>query len=103
MVRGLEERVGIRLLHRNTRSVSLTQAGDRLFQRVRPALQELGVAIGQTSELRARPAGSFAFIASRTAADLCLRPLLRPFHDAYPDVVLDLTLDDEVVDIVAAL
>jgi len=54
MVRGLEERVGVRLLHRNTRSVSLTQAGDRLFQRVRPALQELGVAIGQTSELRAR-------------------------------------------------
>src|SRR5688500_19508250 len=57
MVRGLEERVGIRLLHRNTRSVSLTEAGDRLFQRVRPAVRELAAAIGQTSELRAHPAG----------------------------------------------
>ena len=101
MVRGLEERVGIRLLHRNTRSVSLTQAGDRLFQRVRPAFQELGVAIEQTSELCARPAGVVRIHCFRSAAELCLRSLLRPFHDAYPDVVLDLTLDDEVVDIVA--
>src|SRR5258707_15505401 len=54
MVRGLEQRVGVRLLHRNTRSVSLTEAGDRLFQRVRPAVQELTAAIGETSELRAR-------------------------------------------------
>jgi DNA-binding transcriptional LysR family regulator len=101
MVRGLEERVGIRLLHRNTRSVSLTEAGDRLFQRVRPALQELGIAIGQTSELRARPAGIVRIHCFRAAADLYLRPLLRPFNDAYPGVVLDLTLDDEVVNIVA--
>jgi DNA-binding transcriptional LysR family regulator len=101
LVRGLEERVGIRLLHRNTRHVSLTEAGDRLFQRVRPAVQELAAAIGQTSELRARPIGIVRIHCFRTAADLFLRPLLRPFHDAYPDVVLDITLDDEVVDIVA--
>jgi DNA-binding transcriptional LysR family regulator len=101
LVRGLEERVGIRLLHRNTRRVSLTEAGDQLFQRVRPAIQELAVAVGQTSELRARPAGIVRLHCFRAAADLFLRPLLRPFHDAYPDVVLDLTLDDEVVDIVA--
>src|SRR5882757_1628451 len=101
MVRALEERVGVRLLHRNTRNVSLTEAGDRLFQRVRPAVQELAAAIGQTSELRERPAGLLRIHCFRTAADLFLRPLLRPFHDAYPDVVLDITLDDEVVDIVA--
>jgi DNA-binding transcriptional LysR family regulator len=101
MVRGLEERVGIRLLHRTTRSVSLTQAGEQLLQRVRPALQEIGVAIEQTSELRARPAGVVRIHCFRSAADLCLRPLLRTFHEAYPDVVLDLTLDDEVVDVVA--
>ena len=64
MVRGLEERVGVRLLNRNTRSVSLTEAGDRLFKRVRPAVQELGAAIEQTSELRARPAGIVRFTAS---------------------------------------
>jgi DNA-binding transcriptional LysR family regulator len=101
LVRGLEERVGVRLLHRNTRRVSLTEAGDQLFQRVRPAVQELAAAIGQTSELRARPAGTVRIHCFRAAADLFLRPLLRPFHDAYPDVVLDITLDDEVVDIVA--
>ena len=101
MVRGLEERVGVRLFHRNTRSVSLTEAGDQLFQRVRPAVQELGAALGQTSELRARPAGSVRIHCFRSAADLYLTPLLRPFHDEYPDIVLDITLDDEVVDIVA--
>jgi DNA-binding transcriptional LysR family regulator len=101
LVRALEERVGVRLLHRNTRHVSLTEAGDRLFQRVRPAVQELAAAIGQTSELRDRPVGIVRIHCFRAAADLFLRPLLRPFHDAYPDVVLDITLDDEVVDIVA--
>ena len=101
LVRGLEERVGVRLLHRSTRRVSLTQAGDQLFQRIRPAIQELAAAIGQTSELRARPAGIVRIHCFRAAAELFVRPLLRSFHDAYPDVVLDITLDDEVVDIVA--
>lgn len=82
MVRGLEERVGVRLLHRNTRNVSLTDAGDRLFQRVMPAVQELGAAIGQTSKLSARPAGIVRIHCFRTAADLFLRPLLRPFYDS---------------------
>jgi DNA-binding transcriptional LysR family regulator len=102
MVRGLEERVGVRLMHRNTRNVSLTEAGDRLFQRVRPAVQELAAAIGQASELRERPAGLLRIHCFRTAADLFLRPLLRSFHDTYPEIVLDITLDDEVVDVVAS-
>ncbi|QSQ17458.1 LysR family transcriptional regulator [Myxococcus landrumensis] len=101
LVRGLEERIGVRLLHRNTRSVSLTEAGDQLFQRVRPAVQELAAAFVQTRERGARPVGIVRIHCFRTAAALFLRPLLRPFHDAYPDVVLDITLDDEVVDIVA--
>ena len=78
-----------------------TQAGDRLLQRVRPAVRELAAAIGQTSELRAHPAGVIRIRCFRLAADLLLRPVSRRFHDAYPDVVLDITLDDEVVDIVA--
>lgn len=101
MVRGLEERVGVRLLNRNTRNVSLTEAGEQLLKRVRPAVHELGAAIGQASELRGRPAGMVRIHCFRTAAPLFLRPLLPAFHDAYPDVVLDITLDDEVVDIVA--
>src|SRR3954469_3463859 len=56
LVRGLEERVGVRLLHRNTRSVSLTEAGEALLKRISPAVRELAAAIEQTSELRAHPA-----------------------------------------------
>jgi DNA-binding transcriptional LysR family regulator len=100
LVRSLEERVGVRLLHRNTRSVSLTEAGDRLFQRVKPAVEELGAALGQTSHLREQPVGLVRIHCFRTAADLYVRPILRSFHEIYPDVVLDITVDDEVVDVV---
>jgi len=81
MVRGLEERVGVRLLHRTTRSVSLTEAGDQLFQRVRPAVQELAAAIGQ---MRARPAGIVRIHCFRTPADLFLRPPYDPFMKRTP-------------------
>src|SRR6201990_35091 len=101
LVRSLEERVGVRLLHRNTRSVSLTEAGERLLQRVKPAVEELGAAVGQTSELREQPIGLVRIHCFRTAADLYVRPILKSFHEAYPDVVLDITVDDEVVDVIA--
>src|SRR5690242_9473794 len=57
LVRALEERVGVRLLHRTTRNVSLTEGGQQLFQRVKPAVEELGAALGQTSHLREQPTG----------------------------------------------
>ena len=101
MVRGLEEHVGVRLLNRTTRNVSLTEAGEQLFQRVRPAVQELAAAIGQTSQLREHPAGLVRIHCFRSVADIYLTAFLRPFHDMYPDIVLDITLDDEVVDVVA--
>lgn len=101
LVRSLEERVGVRLLHRSTRSVSLTEAGERLFQRVKPAVEELAAAIGQTSRLREQPAGVVRVHCFHTAADLLLRPILRTFHDTYPEVVLDIMVDDQVVDVVA--
>jgi DNA-binding transcriptional LysR family regulator len=79
-----------------------TVASDDTETRYRnPLVQELAAALGQTSELRARPAGIVRIHCFRTAADLFLMPLLRPFHEAYPDIVLDIMLDDEVVDIVA--
>src|SRR5262249_53966671 len=57
LIRGFEERVGIRLLNRTTRSVALTDAGENLFRRVRPAVAELGDAIGQVRRYRDRPSG----------------------------------------------
>ncbi len=101
MVRGLEERVGVRLLNRTTRSVALTEAGANLFHRVRPAVSELGEAIGQLRVYRERPAGAVRIRTFRSAAANYLEPMLASFARSYPDVVLDITIDDEVVDIVA--
>src|ERR1700761_7275698 len=81
LVRALEERVGVRLLHRNTRSVSLTEAGDQLLQRVRPAVEELGAALGQTSHLREQPVGPVRIHCFRSAAELYVRPILRSFSE----------------------
>lgn len=101
MVRGFEERVGVRLFNRTTRSVALTDAGENLFRRVRPAVSELGDAIGQVRRYRERPAGTVRVHAFRSAAETYIEPILPAFTQAYPDVVLDITLDDEVVDVVA--
>ncbi len=101
LVRGFEERVGVRLLNRTTRSVALTDAGENLFRRVRPAVSELGEAIGQVQRYRERPAGTVRIHAFRSAARRFIEPILPGFARTYPDVVLDITLDDEVVDIVA--
>jgi DNA-binding transcriptional LysR family regulator len=101
MVRGLEERVGVSLFNRTTRSVSLTEAGARLFERVKPAVDQLGEALGETSARRAHPAGTVRMHCFHSAAGLYLTPILRAFSDAFPEVVLDVTLDDTVVDIVA--
>lgn len=101
LVRGFEERVGVRLLNRTTRSVALTDAGENLFRRVRPAVSELGEAIGQVRRYRERPSGTVRLHAFRSAARRCIEPILAGFARDYPDVVLDITLDDTVVDFVA--
>jgi DNA-binding transcriptional LysR family regulator len=101
MVRGLEERVGVRLLNRTTRSVALTEAGQTLLARIQPAAAELGDAIGQTRRYADRPSGTVRIHSFRSAAQRYLEPLLGAFADELPDVVLDMTLDDETVDVVA--
>jgi DNA-binding transcriptional LysR family regulator len=100
-VRSFEERVGVRLLNRTTRSVALTDAGENLFRRARPAAAELGEAVGQVRQYQERPAGVVRVHAFRSAARTYVEPILPAFMRAYPHVVLDLTLDDEVVDVVA--
>lgn len=102
MVRGFEESVGIRLLNRTTRSVGLTEAGSNLFQRVRPAVSELSDAIRQTRRSVDRPAGTVRVHAFRSAAERYIEPMLADFVSTYPDVVLDITLDDEVIDFVSS-
>jgi DNA-binding transcriptional LysR family regulator len=100
-IRLLETRLGVRLLHRTTRQVSLTEAGERLFQRVRPAVEALGAALGDARQAQTRPAGTVRVHSFRFPATRFISPILKQFARDYPDIVLDITLDDEVVDIVA--
>lgn len=101
-IRELEERIGVRLLTRTTRSVAPTAAGELLLAHLRPALADIRGALDQISDLRDKPAGRVRLLVPRLAAMTVLAPKLGQFAREYPDVVLDVTADDSRVDIVAA-
>lgn len=101
-IRTLEERLGVRLLHRTTRSVALTEAGERLLNRVRPALSELDAAVADVGHFRDRPAGIVRVRCLRLAFRTHVEPVLAAFHEAYPEVTLDILVDDTIVDLVAS-
>jgi DNA-binding transcriptional LysR family regulator len=100
-LRSLEERLGVRLLNRTTRSVAPTEAGGRLYARLRPVLAELDEALTDVRSLRDRPSGLLRINATRVAAIDFLAPLIAPFLATHPDVVLDLVAEDRLVDVVA--
>lgn len=99
-IRTLEERLGVRLLNRTTRSVALTEAGERLLQQVHPALDELGNAIESITASRDTPAGILRLSVGSLAVGMVLDPLLPGFRAAYPDITLDIVVDDSMIDIV---
>jgi len=101
-LRRLEERVGVRLLARTTRSVTPTEAGEQLIAHLRPALGDIRGALDQIGRLRKRPAGRVRLLVPRFAAMSVLAPKLGRFASEFPDVVLDVTTGDSHVDIVAA-
>lgn len=100
-IRALEERLGVRLLNRTTRSVALTEAGERLLDQLRPVLAELDAAIEAINDFRDRPAGTLRLNVSSLAAEMVIAPLLVKFRAAYPAIVLDITVDDAPIDIVS--
>ena len=100
-MRGLEEELGVRLLARTTRSVSLTDAGERLLVRLKPALGEIGETLDELSGNRNKPAGRIRLLLPRLAVKAVLAPKLGQLHREYPDIVLDVTTDDSRRDIVA--
>lgn len=100
-IRSLEERLGVRLLHRTTRSVSLTEAGERLFDRIRPAFEELHGAVESISDFRDTPMGTLRLSVSTVPAQMILAPLLKDFLAAYPAIQLDITIDNANSDIVS--
>jgi len=100
-VRGLEDRLGLRLLTRTTRSVSLTEAGERLLQAVRPALDEIDTQVTALGELRDKPSGNIRITSSQHAADTILWPVIERLMAQYPDINVEVSVDMRLRDIVA--
>jgi DNA-binding transcriptional LysR family regulator len=94
-MRGIEERLGVRLLARTTRTVAPTEAGQRLLAQLKPALDGIEVALTEVGQLRDKPAGVVRLIAPPLAIVLALSPKLARFTRGYPDVVLDITTEDD--------
>jgi DNA-binding transcriptional LysR family regulator len=101
-VRRLEVRLGVRLLHRTTRSVAPTEAGARLLERLGPALSEVESALDVVNAFRDRPAGTLRLNVPVVAARLVLPSIVPHFLAAYPDIRLEVIADDSFVDVLAA-
>ncbi len=101
-VRRLEAAVGVRLLHRTTRTVAPTEAGARLLERLGPALAEIVSALDVVKSDRDRPAGTLRLNVPTVAARLVLPRIVPAFLAAYPGIRVDVTADDKLVDILAA-
>src|SRR6266478_2367097 len=100
-MRQLEERLGMRLLNRTTRSVSVTDAGLRLLERLRPAISEIGGALEDLNQERQRPVGRLRIYAIHLAASAVIAPIWKRFLSTYPDVHLELAVGEAPIDIVA--
>src|SRR5713101_2732559 len=100
-VRGLEARLGLRLLTRTTRSVSPTDAGERLLQTVGHRFEEIEAELESLSELRDKPAGTIRISAGEHAVNAILSPALMKFLPRYPDIKVEITVDHGLIDIVS--
>jgi DNA-binding transcriptional LysR family regulator len=100
-LRDMEERLGVRLMNRTTRSVALTEAGELLLARVGPAMLDVGDALDQVRGLRGVPSGRLRINAPPPAIDLVLAPMVAPFLQAHPQIDLEIVSDSSFVDIVA--
>jgi DNA-binding transcriptional LysR family regulator len=100
-LRGLEERLGLRLLTRTTRSVSPTEAGERLLQTVGPRLEEIEAELAALTELREKPAGTIRITTTEYAADTILWPKLAKLLTKYPDINVEFIIEQGLTDIAA--
>jgi DNA-binding transcriptional LysR family regulator len=101
VIRALEERLGAKLLHRTTRSVAPTEAGAVLLGRLLPAMEEMAQAVSEVGAFSDHPRGRLRLNLPRLAAEAIFVPRLEAFTRRYPDIVLDLAIDDHMADIVA--
>jgi DNA-binding transcriptional LysR family regulator len=100
-LRGLEERLGVRLLTRTTRSVIPTEAGERLLRAIGPRLDEIDAELEALTELRDKPAGNIRITATDHAAETVIMPALARLLPDYPDIHVEIVIDNGLIDIVA--
>ncbi|MEQ9925871.1 LysR family transcriptional regulator [Pectobacterium brasiliense] len=99
-IRGLEERLGVRLLTRTTRSVAPTEAGEKLAHSLGPHFADIESELVALGDMRERPAGNIRITAGEHAVDSILWPVLKPFLANYPDINVEITVDNTLADIV---
>jgi len=100
-IRQLESRIGARLLNRTTRSVAPSASGERLYQRIAPLFREMTAAVSEASEATGQVRGTLRINTLGIAARTLIGPRLARFHQAHPEVLLDIVVDDTLTDIVA--
>lgn len=100
-IRGLEERLGVKLLNRTTRSVSVTEAGERLLAQLQPALEGVGRAVESVNAFRDKPMGTLRIVMGRAISTTAFAPIIAPFLAAYPDITLEACSDDSGLDLAA--
>jgi DNA-binding transcriptional LysR family regulator len=101
-LRRLETRLGVRLLNRTTRSVTPTEAGQRLLERLQPALSEVAAALDAVNGFRDSPTGTLRLNVPTAVVRLVLPPIIGPFLAAHPGISLEVTTEDSFVDVLAA-
>jgi len=101
LVRNLEERIGVRLVERTSRSVAASLAGQRLVERLRPALDDYRAALESLNEFRSKPAGLLRLTVAPPAADFVVAPVIARFLSLYPEISIEVSVDRGIVDIVA--
>ncbi len=99
-LRDMEERLGVRLMNRTTRSVALTEAGELLLGRIGPAMRDVGDALDQVRGLRDVPSGRLRINAPAPAVDLVLAPMVTPFLTRHPQIELEIVVQTSLIDIV---
>jgi DNA-binding transcriptional LysR family regulator len=100
-IRMLEERLGVRLFNRTTRSVALTEAGEKLLSRVRPAFADLDEAVEAVNDFRESVSGNLRISVSTVPGHMIMAPILKGFLDRYPAITLEVAIDDTASDIVS--
>lgn len=100
-LKGLEERLDLRLFNRTTRSVALTEAGERLFARVAPAFRDIEDALDDLNELRGTPIGRLRLNAARASAKMVLLPVVARFLKIHPRISIEIVVDNDLVDMVS--